>query len=298
MKGKKIFTIILIGIICVVGYNVINDDTTNTNNNTGTGGANYQSSDTTQNNEYYQNSLVPYTVTKSGYLVDNGYATFTYSLSEINTLNGFFVLTSDSNVTGVPKTTYGGYYGSTDKNLCKSDSLPVCLDRSKGDKLIVVGSEWEGRSRYDKQHMIIDIFNLELLGYGDMYTFADFDTDKMDNVNGISISQINDDENAITQALSGSGITCVKEDFGSLEDRYLLSSQYNAPVTCGFYEGTEYKTVSANLANPFIVADEDNPIELSVQTTSNGYFIVDVSGLPAGMYAIDSLSGYDIIVIE
>lgn len=305
MKGKSFWTIAIIVVVCIIGWNVINDDSTNTNsgnqNSITDSGVNENDNSVgdynADNNDYQTDNLIPYTISKSGYLVENNLSPITYSLNDISTLSGFFVMNQNSDLISVPRTKYEGFYKSTKRHLYKGDSLPICLDRSKGDKLVIVGGEWEGRSRNEKTNMTIEMHNLTFLGYGNIYMFENLDTEKMDNVNGVSISTINDDAEKITQALSGTGISCLHED-SSFDHRYLISSQYNTPVTCGFYEGTEYKSMTVNLTHPFVLPDEENPIMVPVQTTPNGYFIIDVSSLPAGMYAVDAMLGEDIIVIE
>lgn len=302
MKGKSFWTIVIIAVICIVGWNIINDDNDiDTNKDISNDITNNQNDeDFISDEDLYgnqQENIVSYTISKSGYLVENNLAPITYSLNDVGTLSGFFVLNQNSNLISVPRTNYEGFYESTKKHLYKGSSLPICLDRSKGDKLVVVGGEWEGRSRNEKTNMTIEIHNVTFLGYGNIYMFENLDTEEMDNVNGISISTINDDAKKITQALSGTGISCLHED-SSFDHRYLITSKYNTPVTCGFYEGTEYKSMTVNLTHPFIVTDQENPIMVPVQATQNGYFIIDVSALPAGMYAVDGMLGEDIIVIE
>ncbi|MBQ6838556.1 MAG: hypothetical protein IJO44_06920 [Clostridia bacterium] len=306
MKSKKWIYIILIVVVCVIGYNVINDDSSSSGNS--------GIQDTINNNDLYQqdddldynnNSLgdssIPYTYSRSGYLIDNYLEPITYSVNDVNTLSGIFVLDqANTNLVSVPSVEYDAFYESTDQHLFKGSHLPVCLDRSKGDSLVIVGGEWEGRSRNDKDSMTIDLYNVTVLGYGNMYMFEDLDVDEMDSVNGISIASVNKDSLQVTQALIGAGITCVYENWNQdfLSHKYLLSTQYNSTVDCGFYEGTQYKNMSVNMSHPFVLCDENNPIQLSVQTTPNGYFVIDVSTVPAGLYAIDLLMGAGLIVIE
>lgn len=299
MKGKSFITIAIIVVVCIIGWNVINDDADTNNDITNDTTISQNDENFVSDEDLYgnqQENVVPYTISKSGYLVENNLAPITYSLNDISSLSGFFVLNQNSDLISVPRAKDRGFYESTKKYLHRTDSLPICLDRSKGDKLVVVGGEWEGRSRYEKTNMIMEIHNLNFLGYGNMYMFEDLSTDEMDNINGISISKINDDAEKLRQALSGTGISCVYS--GGFDHIYLISSQYNTPVTCGFYEGTEYKSMTVNLTHPFIVPDRENPIIVPVQATQNGYFIIDVSTLPAGMYAVDGMLGEDIIVIE
>lgn len=247
-------------------------------------------------------------ISSSGFLINNQLEPYTYPASDIGVLNGIFRMDAEKQNCVV--------LGSLDKlgryelsiedfngEVHSGTNLPICVDRSKGEQLIIVGSEWSGRSENDRRNMVIDIYPATLLGYSNSFMLADLDVDEMESVNGISISKLNEDFASVTEALETTGVSCVRcawyVDLTRYRYRdYLLASQYESVITCGFYEGTQFISMDVSMTHPYVRIDPDNYIALSVQSTIDGYFIIDISQLPSGLYVIDGLIGNDLLVIE
>lgn len=175
---------------------------------------------TAANNDYIEkdtdtdtdtsSSTPEYTTSKSGYLVKNQLGPYTYPLNAINTLNGFFEIDASKSEFVLMDNKSGGVDVDSVVSYHIAESLPTCLERSEGEELLIIGSEWGGRSDRQKSDMNIDIYNATLIGYGSSYMVGDLPVDDIDSINSISISAENDDYTQVNQALSGSDVIVIE----------------------------------------------------------------------------------------
>lgn len=63
-------------------------------------------------------------------------------------------------------------------------------------------------------------------------------------------------------------------------------SEVPASFSIGYYQGTKWREETIEVDTEGFDFDSDNPIELPVEKTKDGYFFVDISSLGPGKYAI------------
>ena len=249
-----------------------------------------------------------YEVSASGFLVNAQVDPYTYPASDIDILSGIFRMDADEeNLVVLGDFERLGQQilssGTVSGEVRVGTNLPICIDRSKGDQLIVVGSEWSGRSENERRNMVIEIYPADLLGYGNSFMLSDLDVAEIDSINGVSISSVNTDFSAVTDMIGITGVSCIRCTWGSntyayRDMDYLIASQYESVMECGYYEGTQFMNRSVSMTHPYVRIDSDRYITLSVQATKNGYFIIDISQLPSGLYMIDGLMKDNLLVVE
>lgn len=236
---------------------------------------------------------------------------YTYSLDDIYTLNGVFRLNENADtVTQVVGNLGSGngvrimeYDGNEGDDWLGWGAVPTDINRENGEKLVLVGTEWANMSQADKESGVIPMNHLNFLGYGNISMLSNMSRTEILDIQNIDISSVSEDEEAVNAALSGTGLRY--HTYYVIQDSFrpkdlLLTDQYMQEVAVSYYEGTEYLTLNIAMADPCYLGartvTEDTPT-VSVQQTKEGYFILDVSGLPQGLYAVEGYSGSYVVNI-
>lgn len=236
---------------------------------------------------------------------------YTYPLSDIDTLDGVFRLDRDSDTVtqvigdlgsgnGIRITRYDGNKYNTWLGWGVS---PTDIDRTNGEKLILVGSEWGNMSQADKEAGVISMSQLELLGYTNISMLSDRPRTEIQEIQNIDISSVNGDEEAVNEALSSTGLRY--HTYYVLNDSFrpkdlLLTDQYMQEVTFSYYAETKYSTLNISMGDPCYLGGRtvtDDTPKVSVQQTKEGYFILDISNLSPGLYAVEGYSGSYVVNI-
>lgn len=186
---------------------------------------------------------------------------YTYPLSDIDTLDGVFRLNRDSDTVtqvigdlgsgnGIRITRYDGNKYNTWLGWGVS---PTDIDRTNGEKLILVGSEWGNMSQADKEAGVISMSQLELLGYTNISMLSDRPRTEIQEIQNIDISSVNGDEEAVNEALSSTGLRY--HTYYVLNDSFrpkdlLLTDQYMQEVTFSYYAETKYSTLNISMGDP------------------------------------------------
>jgi hypothetical protein len=226
-------------------------------------------------------------------------------LSEVNSLNGIYRLnTSEETLIPLYDTVYFKRIEKFDGEkfdgyiCCPMAEYPVSIDQSKGEQLVLVGTE--AANRAESESDIINIYTINVVGYGNYSMLNDLQADEMQEIQGIDLSQNGDDVGVINDALEGTGLSY--HYYSVLNDSFryvglLVSQNQEATVTYSEYEGTQYVTTNVSMINPYYLVDWSDYTTVSIEKTQNGYFIVDTSSLPSGTYMVASYSGnYPIII--
>ncbi len=103
----------------------------------------------------------------------------------------------------------------------------------------------------------------------------------IDELEGISYFQ-NSDE--VLSILSSKNISTTGADSLSYTRCFLISDQ-PATLNAGYYDGTEYHETTIQLDYNYV--QYGSKITTPVIRTHEGYFIIDLSGIDAGLYVID-----------
>lgn len=253
---------------------------------------------------------------------------FEYPLSEVTNLSGLFSLDSGRQVLEqapqtltsrsiwvFDNTEYGNQNDPQYARLGYSDFLPLTVDRSNGEKLVLVGDEWDRRAESRKEQ--IESYATRLVGYGNPYLLpGDDEINSFETIMGLQLSKIeatfpdiwNTDFSEILADIADVNTILAETPFRvHLYDEsqnygqmgyLLLSNRYQETLTYGEYVGTEYVTTNVAMITPYFLYDADVSTSLPIVPTMDGYFVIDISSLPNGMYAIDSVSGSYIINIK
>ncbi len=199
-------------------------------------------------------------------------------------------------------------YGSSESSWAGSGTVgcalyqPVTIDRYNGEALVITGREWSGRTETQQNSMTLDLYPAVLLGYSNRSMMEDVDIEDIETISGISLAAVGKDPDALNDALSGTGIKllhCVPHRETHSDDRfYILANRCDEILHYGFSEGTQYTDASVSMSNPCFVYEEDAPVTVPVQVTTDGYYTVDISSLAPGCYVIDGLTdNYAVIII-
>lgn len=201
------------------------------------------------------------------------------------TPDGFSIMNDEQFYNLEENTSYN--IGSTENNTryayYPSNSGPCSrtIDRTNGNTLIVKGTN--ANSFY--LHAITDQgYTINCHAREDTLYLAD-DTKK-------EIAYINENEfnfvygeNTLVNVLELSG-------YGYKELMSRITGNKDSSITFGWFEGTTLKTEEFSFIFPFYeferIINGDNQITAPVQTTTEGYFIVDISSIPAGKYMIEN----------
>lgn len=215
---------------------------------------------------------------------DDSVGAYTYSVSDVDNLNGLFQLKASENKLIQMYDKLRGknitWYQGLDKNQSKSylgymafamDDAPV-IHRSNGEKVVLIGNEWANRAK--SQQNSIRILKCKFAGYGNYSMLNEVDMDHMKDIRGNKVFsfQYNVMNNIATKTT-------------------ILSAMKNDVCTYSSYDGTKAVQTKVAMINPCYIALRDNAIRVPIKKTQKGYFTIDVSSLTAGCYVIESYSG-------
>ena len=222
-----------------------------------------------------------------------------FSMSDIETLDGFFCLRSDGQSLIMPeevshRKTDGVYSENFEGLICRTLFSPLDINTTEGDKIILIGAEGGNRAQSAMDEMMI--YPMHLIGYSNAYMMDEVELDEIQEMQGIDISAVNNDIDAVNQAISSSNISCC--DTGSEFGDLVFSSISGEALSYAVYEGTAYNTWDVVMENPYYYLRNDERKYVPIEKTKEGYFIVDMTGLEAGIYAVQSYSGIYAVEIQ
>lgn len=113
--------------------------------------------------------------------------------------------------------------------------------------------------------------------------FVRFQQDCMYNaeeINGIETNSLEDRREAIQ----------ANEDITLVHDALAVSNEVTS-FTYGKYQGTKWMEETISVDQPGWKIMDEEPITVSHEKTKEGYFIIDLSGVPSGMYAFHYSKG-------
>lgn len=236
---------------------------------------------------------------------EEGSAATQYSADEFSALNGVYCLASDGTVaTPCNEVAEFGFYGidAVSKTLwadeAKGEDVGIYLfadysgraltevSRSSGEQLVIMGDvkyldtdSPEYRKTRVERVVGSYFFSGEPDGEGNNHSFY------IDELNGINIEGMNWKEVASTF-----------ENQGLFYASGNVFSTQPTQVTWGQFQGTDWVEGTLDLTVPCYVArysyearnsNDDSPVEpvyYPYERTKNGYFVLDTSSLPAGIY--------------
>lgn len=240
---------------------------------------------------------------------------FTYSLSDVKSLDGRYCLNlSKGTLTLIHEEIEYDYYWQEmayldGKKLDQymrygySDFMPTVIDRTNGEKLILVGDAWAKRSETRKTEM--EFYGLSLWGYANPYMLP-FDTklSEIEAVFGKDISALNGDFDAINQVLADTSIKLhsfagippyIFEVEWECKDPFFISTKYGETFTYGTFIGTEYVEQNVAMITPIYLRKmHEDPTVVPIEKTKEGYMIVDISSLEKGYWLLDGI--YPILI--
>ena len=248
---------------------------------------------------------------------------FEYPLSEVTNLDGLFALDlsrqvlecapqtlSERSIWLYDEIQFGNQNDSQYARLGYSDFMPLTVDRTNGEKLVLVGDEWDMRADARKDQ--IKSYATRLLGYGNPYLMPELNS--IETIMDIPVSKLEvtfpdiwpSDYSDIYDSMARFNTTIAETPFSvhlyNESQNYgemgflLLSSRNQETLTYGEYEGTEYVTTNVAMITPYFLYDAVT--SLPIERTMDGYFIIDISSLPNGLYTMDSVSGQYVINIK
>jgi hypothetical protein len=224
-----------------------------------------------------------------------------YTMNDIGSLCGAYSFNENAQTfIGGSKVPYwvtlNGFDKPSQEATVYIDSSPaVTVDRSKGDQVVLAGI---GVSTSGQCSMV----KLSLLGYANtpmidsINEFWKYKPSNIAEVNGIDITAVHDDFDATNQAIASTGTyfrTYYKSDVE--QEGIWLSTSMNGPISLSYYEGTNFKTINVEAYMPTYCGIHDEWFTAPVQTTKLGYFIIDTSSVPDGLYDLTSVSNGDYI---
>ena len=225
-----------------------------------------------------------------------------YSLSEIGNLNGFFSLNQvNQTLIGIPAPLgYCAQSSSYDNGVNELDGveigitnhMPITVDRTKGEKLVVVG---EIGNRVGNT---VTCGVASVVGYSNLGYTKGVQLNSIEVISGIDISNINDDMAKVNSAISNTSFSVVEyraisatsnlfAEFETPFSGYLyLSNTYGKTFIYGAFEGTEYIESNVAMTDLTYLFDMEGQeaVSFSIEKTKDGYFIVDITQATEGYY--------------
>ena len=215
---------------------------------------------------------------------DDSLEAYTYSLNDVDNLNGLFQLKASDNkliqmydkLRGKNITWYQGLSKKQSKKYLGHMAFTMddarVINRASGEKLVLVGSEWENLTKSEQESMLI--LRCRFPGYGNYSMLNEVDMDNMKDIRGNKVFSFQ--YNVMNDSATKTTI---------------LSTMKNDVCTYSSYEGTKSVQTKVAMINPCYIALRDNAISVPIKKTQKGYFIVDVSSLASGYYVLSSYSG-------
>lgn len=214
-----------------------------------------------------------------------------YSLVDLPNLNGFFSMNKEkqtlTSLNPPIEDTYVNWYGDDDEAdyIGFGDFLPTVIDRSNGELLIAVGDAGTGVGKG------AECTPVNLVGYTNLYMLLETRLENLETIANIDISTVNEDLAATNAAISGTPFSVTEYSVGAPIPTRLnlyLSDTYKETFTYGYFEGTEYIETNVAMLSPFYTYSMSADIDVPVQKTMDGYFIIDISSLNPGYYWLDN----------
>ena len=233
-------------------------------------------------------------------------AQYSTSIDSLGSSNGFFrlnrsadTITSFWNQAGHSKVAEFdgkeyGYLYDEGAYLCTGSKEPMMIDVSSGENMIIV------ETQYNYSPEEINLYPLSVVGYGNEAVLDNLKPERIEEIQGIDISSMNSDIDALNQALSGTGIRYYPYTNSSGYDYgVFLSGDKNSMFEYAWYEGTQYKFEEAEMYYTYYLAPLKDEVQASVEKTTNGYFVVDLSNVPKGEYLVyEEYYGWYLIDIQ
>ena len=144
----------------------------------------------------------------------------------------------------------------------------------------------------------MEFYSLNLWGYGNPYLLPHtMQLSEFEEIYGKNIASLNGDIEAINNALSDTSFKLYAYSgaeslfFDPISSSPLfLSSKYGETFTYGSYAGTEYIEQNVAMITPYYWHKKyEEPTVVPIEKTKEGYMIVDISTLEAGLWLIDGL---------
>lgn len=149
---------------------------------------------------------------------------------------------------------------------------------SNGDRIITTINESAG------YYPVFDV------GY---YGGSSYSVDQESEINGVTVGEIDPSSSyaeRVSQILEENGIEYIKTTNSSIEN--LMSGFYSSTetsLTFGHYSGTKWQEETIEINVPcYVFAGYHNFIDLPVEKTKDGYFVIDYSSLDSGKYMLRS----------
>lgn len=168
---------------------------------------------------------------------------------------------------------------------------PIILDRYSGDSILITENQWNSLPPDQKTGMTVTVYPAVLLGYGNRLLCDTVAVTDLETVEGIPVSEVNQDPEAINAALLGSGFKSLHCKNGNEDFCHLLADSYERSMYYSCLESGHSVTHSVIMTNPYISYREDAPIAVPVQVTEDGYYIIDLSSLASGSYVLNGVVG-------
>ncbi len=225
---------------------------------------------------------------------------YLYDLSAVNTLNGLFRLNESKqklrNITD--RLDIEGIHSYDDDkfsgHICEAKDAPVVIQQTSGEKLVVVGNEYDGSDQFK-------VYPASFIGYSNTSAFYRVKLADTIDFMGADVSGISKDYKAVNQALQGTGVSFHRCQDNQSVYRYIelfLSEKKDQTVHYSVYSGTQSKTNFVQMTHSSFLVKDDDMVYAPIQKTQEGYFIIDTSSLKPGIYAVDSSSGWYAVEIQ
>lgn len=209
---------------------------------------------------------------------------YVYSLDDVSSLQGIYVLSSSEDSLKPVCTTDRVYYAVDYDNFDGTDfrrefSLyeygePDVVDRAAGEKLAIAGSSASSSTSIDTSCY------LQKVSYSGYYQGSGVagSVDDYEEIDGESTDSADFD-------ISKHGIVMHR---ASSHEEYMdmMTSATVMNVAAGWYEGSAWVDGKIGLTVPYYFTGDK--IEAVVTPTKNGYFLIDVDDLEEGVYVLKS----------
>ena len=227
-----------------------------------------------------------------------------YSISDIDQLNGMFILSSDQRSLLDCNNKYSKFSPFVALyEIGYTNNVPICrelfsvepIQIHSGERLVLVGDGWTNLSSASRDSSTIKYKNAVFMGYGNRYSgitnktldTGGIDLNQIQSINGIDLSGLGGEIDNYNYALSDTFLRFEETYFGFC----LLTENYQELINVDYFEGTQHISEDISMCNSyFSVPYHGFDGELPVITTNDGYFIIDTSSLSSGyLYVINGV---------